>query len=168
MTAMTARTAQRAMPANTLLEALRSPHLGVSSALQAKRIMTPTRPRLARPAHRVDTQRKAALATASDVRWVDLQQPVEGQAFPPVSHASRVSLLLPHHRPVTSAHLAELMTTPIQPPSALSAGQAHTLVAAKQSVLSVLLVRSTVTTTLRHRAQRAWEASTGRLRQLMS
>ena len=155
------------MPANMLLEALPSLHLGVSSALQAKQIMTPTRPRLARPAHRVDTQRKAALATASDVRWVDLQRPVEGQVQPRASHVSRVSLLLPHHRHVTSAHLAELMTTPIQPPSALSAGQAHTLVAAKQSVLSVLLVRSTVTTTLRHRAQRAWVVSTGRLRQLM-
>ena len=166
-TATTAPTAQPAMPADTRLGLWPSPHLGVSTALQARQTMTPTRPRLARPAHRVDTQRKAALATASDVRWVDLQRPVEGQVQPRASHASRVSLLLPHHRHVTSAHLAELMTTPIQPPSALSAGQAHTLVAAKQSVLSVLLVRSTVTTTLRHRAQRAWVVSTGRLRQLM-
>ena len=138
-------------------------HLGVSTALQAKRIMTQTPPRLARPAHRVDTQRKAALATASDVRWVDSQQPLEEQVQPRASHVSRVSLLLPHHRRVTFAHLAELMWTRIQLPSALTVMLAHTLGAARPHATSVLLVRSTVTATLRHRAQRAWVASTGRL-----
>ena len=116
-TAMTAQTARRVTAACTLLEGCLSPHLGVSSALQAKRITTPTRPRLARPAHRVDTQRKAALATAPDVLWVDSQQQLEGPVKLRASHANQVSSLLPHHRHVTFAHLVELMVTPIQPPS---------------------------------------------------
>ena len=103
------------------------------------------------------------LMTASDVSWGDLQLPLEEPALPPVSRVNLGSLLAWRHHPVTSAHLAELMTTPIQPPSALSAGQAHTLVAAKQSVLSVLLVRSTVTRMRPLRARRAWQVSTGRL-----
>ena len=168
MTAMTARTAQRAMPARTLLEALRSPHLGVSSALQAKRIMTQTPPRLARPAHRVDTQRKAALATASDVLWVDSQQPLEGPVKLRASHANRVSSLLPHHRHVTFAHLVELMVTPIQPPSVWTAKQGHTLAVVRPHATSARLVRLTAMQVQPHLAQHAWVASTGRLRQLIS
>ena len=141
MTAMTARTAQRAMLADTLLEALPSPHLGVSSALQAKRIMTQTPPRLARPAHRVDTQRKAALATASDVRWVDSQQPLEEPVKPRARHASRLSSLLPHHRHVTSAHLVELMVTLTRPPSVWTAEQARTQAMARPSAESARLVK---------------------------
>ena len=163
MTATRAPTAQPAMPADTRLGLWPSPHLGVSTALQARPTMTPTRPRLARPAHRVDTQRKAALATASDVRWVDLQRPVEGQVQPRASHASRVSLLLPHHRRVTFAHLAELMWTRIQLPSALTVMLAHTLGAARPHATSVLLARSTATRIRPRRVLRASLASIGRL-----
>ena len=168
MTATTAPTAQTVMPVDTLLGAWPSLHLGVSSALQAKRIMTPTRPRLARPAHRVDTQRKAALATASDVRWVDSQQPLEEPVKPRASHANRVSSLLPHHRHVTFAHLVALMVTPSQPPSVWTAEQARTLAEVRPHAPSARLVRLTATAALRRLAQRAWLASTGRLRQLIS
>ena len=74
MIATTAPTAQTVMPADTLLGAWRSLHLGVSTVLRGGQTMTPTRLHLAIPVHQAVTQGKATPATASGVLWAHSRQ----------------------------------------------------------------------------------------------
>ena len=108
------------------------------------------------------------LATASAVPWAHSQQVLEGPVQLPASRVSRVSLLPPHHRHVTSARLGKLTTTPIRLRSAWTVQQAHTLDVARQSVLFVLLARLTAMRVRPRHARHAWRVSTGRLRLLIS
>ena len=103
MTAATTHPVSPAALARTLPVDSPSPRLGVSSAPQVRRILTPTPPRLARPAHRVVTQRVGTLTTASDVSWGDLRLRPEEPAWPLASHASLGSSPASHHRRVSSA-----------------------------------------------------------------
>ena len=165
-TAMTAQHAKHALPVSTQLVAC-SPHLHASRVTLALQTTTATRVQNVQGAWLASMLRLVTVETASAVRVALSRRRLVAQALMCVKTASLVSTALLGLPRVDSAPRVERTMTPTQLPSALSAGQAHTLVAAKQSVLSVLLVRSTVTTTLRHRAQRAWVVSTGRLRQLM-
>ena len=165
MIATTPPTAQHAIPADTLLEAWPSLHLGVSTVLRARQTMTPTRPRLANPAHPAATQRKATVATASGVPWAPSRQLLAGPARLPASLVNLVSLLPPHHRHVVSARLGELTGTPIRQRSAWTVEQARTLGVVRRSVLFVLLARLTAMRVRPRRVLHAWRVSTGRVAQ---
>eukprot|EP01043_Picozoa_sp_COSAG02_P077973 COSAG02_NODE_17332_length_1011_cov_9.604167_1_plen_251_part_00 len=156
---------QVAPPANSRLEGS-SPRLVAKTVSQVKRITTATLRLRASPAHLVATQRQATLANVSDVHQAHSQRPLEGRVWPRASLVNLVSSPPLVSRRVDSAHLVELIMTPIRPLTVWPARPAHTLAAARPSVLSAWLVRLTAIRVRRHHVQLVWRVNTGRLQQL--
>ena len=153
---------QVAPPANSRLEGS-SPRLVAKTVSQVKRITTATLRLRASPAHLVATQRQATLANVSDVHQAHSQRPLEGRVWPRASLVNLVSSPPLVSRRVDSAHLVELIMTPIRPLTVWPARPAHTLAVARPSVLSAWLVRLTAIRVRRHHVQLVWRVNTGRL-----